>query len=82
MILYIGDFQKDIREVGSMDHTQRWYRSWFFVLLVLLFMGCGSVEDPSFEFALLGDNCTSSARMGHFGFQVKRQSEPMLIGLV
>ena len=26
--------------------------------------------------------CTSSARMGHFGFQVKRQSEPMLIGLV
>ena len=39
-----------------MDHTQRWYRSWFFVLLVLLFMGCGSVEDPSFEFALLGDN--------------------------
>ena len=27
-------------------------------------------------------DCTSSARMGHFGFQVKRQSEPMLIGLV
>jgi len=26
--------------------------------------------------------CTSSARMGHFGLQVKRQSEPMLIGLV
>ena len=23
--------------------------------------------------------CTSSARMGHFGLQVKRQSEPMLI---
>ena len=26
--------------------------------------------------------CTSSARMRHFGFQVKRQSKPMLIGLV
>jgi len=26
--------------------------------------------------------CTSSARMGHFGFQAKRQLEPMLIGLV
>ena len=26
--------------------------------------------------------CTSSARMGHYGFQVKRQSEPTLIGLV
>ena len=30
----------------------------------------------------LCQGCTSSARMGHFGFQVKRQSEPMLIGLV
>ena len=27
-------------------------------------------------------SCTSSAKVGHFGFQVKRQSEPMLIGLV
>ena len=26
--------------------------------------------------------CTSSARMGHLGFQAKRQWEPMLIGLV
>ena len=26
--------------------------------------------------------CTSSAKVGHFGFQVKRQSEPMLMGLV
>ena len=26
--------------------------------------------------------CTSSARMGHLGFQVKRQLEPVLIGLV
>ena len=40
------------------------------------------------SFDLIGDRfsqcveCTSSARMGHFGFQVKRQSEPMLIGLV
>ena len=32
--------------------------------------------------SLLVLDCTSSARMGHFGFQVKRQSEPMLIGLV
>jgi len=29
-----------------------------------------------------GRGCTSSARMGHVGFQVKRQSKPMLIGLV
>ncbi len=28
------------------------------------------------------NECTSSARMGHFGFQVKRQLEPVLIGLV
>ncbi len=28
------------------------------------------------------NQCTSSARMGHFGFQVKRQLEPVLIGLV
>ena len=27
-------------------------------------------------------DCTSSAKVGHFGFQVKRQSEPMLMGLV
>jgi len=27
-------------------------------------------------------HCTSSAKMGHFGLQVKRQFEPMLIGLV
>ena len=27
-------------------------------------------------------HCTSSARMGHWGFQAKRQWEPMLIGLV
>ena len=26
--------------------------------------------------------CMSSAKMGHFGLQVKRQFEPMLIGLV
>jgi hypothetical protein len=26
--------------------------------------------------------CTSSAKVGHFGLQVKRQFEPMLIGLV
>ena len=26
--------------------------------------------------------CTSSARMVYFGFQVKRQLEPVLIGLV
>jgi 4,5-dihydroxyphthalate decarboxylase len=26
--------------------------------------------------------CTSSAKVGRFGFQVKRQFEPMLIGLV
>ena len=32
--------------------------------------------------SLENNDCTSSARMGHFGFQVKRQSEPMLIGLV
>ncbi len=29
-----------------------------------------------------GKKCTSSARMGHLGFQAKRQWEPMLIGLV
>ena len=28
------------------------------------------------------EHCTSSARMGHLGFQAKRQWEPMLIGLV
>ena len=28
------------------------------------------------------EGCTSSARMGHCGFQVKRQLEPVLIGLV
>ena len=28
------------------------------------------------------EKCTSSARMGHLGFQAKRQWEPMLIGLV
>ena len=35
---------------------------------------CLSVEEKS--------GCTSSARMGHLGFQAKRQWEPMLIGLV
>ena len=42
--------------------------------IVMHKMGCLGPIDPSV--------CTSSARMGHFGFQVKRQSEPMLIGLV
>jgi len=32
--------------------------------------------------AIVEFECTSSARMGHFGFQVKRQLEPVLIGLV
>ena len=32
--------------------------------------------------ALNHPNCTSSARMVYFGFQVKRQLEPVLIGLV
>ena len=34
------------------------------------------------EIAFYIFDCTSSARMVYFGFQVKRQLEPVLIGLV
>ena len=49
-----------------MDYIQRWYSSLVFLLLVMLLVGCSSVEDPSFEFALLGDNPYTPERVPKF----------------
>ncbi len=42
----------------------------------------GFLVHPQLPTTLFDAECTSSARMGHLGFQAKRQWEPMLIGLV
>ncbi|MCZ6767730.1 MAG: DUF2092 domain-containing protein [Acidobacteria bacterium] len=76
---------------GDLVNRSFWYDSRNFTLLDREFNTFLQVPAPDTIDALLDEieerlnmvvPCTSSARMGHCGFQVKRQLEPVLIGLV